>query len=182
MKSQVSRKMSKRNRKGTTLLELPIAIWLIFVMLLMPMLSMATMGLRYAILNVVVANAAQAAARAKTFEAVSSDGKPPATQVAPDTMAREIGKFSGMSVQSVAVGIVQTPVNSGAPTRTTAKLAQPADTSRNIYQIETSVRGQIQPLFLITPALIGNVPGVSAPLPVTFVAREMAENPQGLNK
>lgn len=133
-------------------------------------------------MNAVISNGASSAARAKTFESPSSDGKPPAKQIGPDTIRDTIKKFPGMRVTAVNVVILQTPTTSGFTTRSSTKLAQPADTSKFIYQIESQVRGEIDPLFLITPGLLGRIPGVSIPLPVSFVAREIAENPQGLNK
>lgn len=170
-----------RSKNGSSLIELPLALWFIFVMLLMPMLSMATMTLRSALMNSVVQNAGQAAAKAKTFEA-SSPTKPSALNVADQVVRGSVAQFPGLSVEGVDCDILVTPVPAGLVNRFNGKLPTPADSSRNLYQVETKVRGQIQPLFLISPQLFGNVPGVTAPLVVSYVSRAMAENPQGLNK
>lgn len=172
---------SNRSRKGTTLAELPIVLWVIFVFLLMPMLSMATMTLRSALLNSVVQNAGTAAAKAKTFE-VGTSSKPSAQSIARTAMADGLRMIPGLRLIGVEAQIITTPLPSGSPARSTTKLALPADTSANVYQVETKATCQIDPLVKISPAICGNIPGVSAPLTVSYAARAMAENPQGLNK
>jgi hypothetical protein len=171
----------KRNQKGTTLAELPMVIWLIFVFLLMPMLSMATMTLRSALLNAVVQSAGTAAAKARTFETGSAD-KPSAKQIAQDEMTNGTKSIPGLTLVNVDTQIISTAVNNGTPIRSTSKLALPADTSQNVYQIETVAKCTIDPLIRISPAICGHIPGVSDPLTVTYASRAMAENPQGLNK
>lgn len=173
--------MRRRTNKGTTLTELPMVLWLIFVFLLMPMLSMATMTLRSAVLNAIVQNAGTAAAKARTFE-TGSVGKPSAQQIARDEMENATRSIPGITLVDVNTQIISTAVNNGTPVRSSAKLALPADTSQNVYQIETAARCTIEPLIRISPSICGHIPGVSDPLTVTYSARAMAENPQGLNK
>jgi hypothetical protein len=170
-----------RSKKGTTLAELPIVIWMIFVFLLMPMLSMATMTLRSALLNAVVQNAGAAAAKAKTFEVGSAD-KPSAKTIAKTSMTDALKMIPGLTLVNVDAQIITTAVVSGTPQRTATKLPLPADTNVNVYQIETNTICEIEPLIKISPAICGNIPGVSGPLRVQYAARAMAENPNGLNK
>jgi hypothetical protein len=170
-----------RSRKGTSLAELPLVLWLIFVFLLMPMLSMATMTLRSALLNAVVQNAGSAAAKARTFEVGTTD-KPSAITIANRSIVDGVKLIPGLSMRNVNCGIIETAVANGTPQRRSTKLDRPADTSITVYQIETTATCQIEPLIKISPAICGVIPGVSAPLTVSYAARAMAENPQGLNK
>lgn len=170
-----------RKAKGSSLAELPLALWLIFGLMMMPMLSMATLTLRSALMNVTVQNAAQAAAKAKTFATGTSE-KPSAMQIAEETIRNSVATFPGLRVTSINCAIVTTAIAPGSLPVRSGKLTTPADSSRFVYQIETVAQGQIEPLFKISPGLFGNVPGVTAPLVVSYVARQMAENPQGLDK
>lgn len=171
----------RRSRKGTSLAELPMVLWLIFVFLLMPMLSMATMTLRSALVNAIVQTAGNSAAKARTF-AVDSPTKPCAQTIASNEMKNACKTIPGVTLRNVQTRIIVTAVNNGTPIRMTSKLPLPADTSQNIYQIETEATCSIEPLIRITPAICGHIPGVSDPLITTTTARAMAENPQGLNK
>jgi competence protein ComGC len=171
----------KKHGQGSTLAEMPMVIWLIFIFLLMPMLSLATMTLRSALLNAVVQNAGAAAAKAKTFEVGTAD-KPSATEISRQVMTDSIKTIAGLKLTSVQTNIITTRLPAGTPVRQPTKLALPADASANVYQIETAATCQIEPLVKLSPAICGTIPGVSAPLTVTDAARAMAENPQGLNK
>lgn len=170
-----------RTRKGTTLAELPMMLWFIFVLMLMPMLSISTLTLRSALMNAVVQNAAQSAAKAKTFSTGTAK-RPSALQAATQVIIASVRQFPGLTVGSVNCVILTTPVLAGGVSRSSTRLAAPADSSRNIYQIETVVVGRVEPLIKMSPTLFGVIPGVTAPLLVTYMGRAMSENPQGLNQ
>ncbi len=156
-------------------------LFFIFVLMLMPMLSLATMTLRSALMNAVVQNAAQSAAKAKTF-ALGTEAKPSALASATQVILDSVKVFPGLAITSVDCAILTTPLPSGAVVRSSSKLTQPADSSRNIYLIETVARGSVEPLIKVGNTIFGDVPGVTSPLVVSYVARAMAENPQGLNQ
>jgi hypothetical protein len=170
-----------RHQTGSSMLEMPAMLWISIIVMLMPMLSLATITLKSALMNAAVQDGVFLAAKAKTFQVGTSD-KPAAMALAEGTVRGNAKKFQGLNVANVETDIIITPVAGGPPTRSPNKLTTPADTSRFIYQIETIVRGEIQPLFQVNPNIVGSIPGVSAPVLITYSAREMAENPQGLNK
>jgi len=171
-KYDANRKASQRAAKGVSLIELPMMLWLLLVVLLMPMLGLATLT---------VQDGVHIASKARTYLAGTAD-KPPAVQIADTTIKASSLKWAGLAVSNVQTNIIITPVAGGASTRQSGKLAAPADTSRFIYQIETVATGQIEPIFRLNPGVVGVIPGVSAPALVSYSAREMAENPQGLDK
>jgi hypothetical protein len=180
--SRNQRRAAKRhNTAGASMAEIPLTLSVLIVILAMPLLCMATLTLKSALLNAAVQDGAFLACKAKTYQTGTTD-KPAAIFLAEQTIKANALKFAGLNINSVSTDIIITPVAGGPPSRTSAKLAAPADTSRFIYQIETVAKGQIEPLINLNPKIVGNIPGVSAPMLVSYAAREMAENPQGLDK
>ncbi len=171
---------SVRKPLAMSLIELPVMIWLVLVVLLLPMLALATMTLKSALMNSAVQDGVQVASKGKTFES-SQPGKPSVKQLADESVRNSASKFSGLGISSIVTSIVITPVDGGPLVRSTSKLAQPADTSKFLYQIETVVNGKISPLFPTNPGQFGAIPGLTQPVNVSYVGREMAEFPQGLD-
>jgi hypothetical protein len=173
--------MKARSKSGTSIIEVPFSIWLILTMVLMPMLAMGTVTLRASLMNAVVQDGAHAAAKAKTFETGTVE-KPSAMTLAKQTILEMVAKFPGLTVDSIDTDILITNVETGSKTRSEDKLSLPADSSKFIYQIETIATGKIDPIFAFNSDMFGSIPGLNAPVVVSYVAREMAENPQGLDK
>jgi len=173
--------MKARSKSGTSIIEVPFSIWLILTMVLMPMLAMGTVTLRASLMNAVVQDGAHAASKAKTFEAGTAE-KPSAVTLAQQTINEMVAKFPGLTIDKVDTDILITNVETGTKTRSEEKLSAPADSSKFIYQIETVATGKIDPVFSFNSDLFGTIPGLNAPIVVAYVAREMAENPQGLDK
>lgn len=169
-----------RCSSGSTLLELPVMLWVLFIVLFIPMLCLASITLRGAIMDSIAREAAHVAAKARTFSAATTEG-PSAEEAASTTVTDRLSAFPGISASSVDTQIVLTEISTGTITRSDAPLAT-VDTSKFIYQIETTVRGEIDPLVPGNPAIFGNMPGLSAPMKVQYTSREMFENAQGLTQ
>lgn len=172
---------SKRTSKGSSLLELPCTLLVFFIMLLMPMLNLATTTLRCSLMSTAVQEGAHAASKAKTYQNGSSD-KPAATVVAPDVVKLVASKFSGLIVDDVETSIVITDSVNGSVNRQATKLTTPADTTRFIYQIETNVKAHVEPLMKFDSTLFGTVPGLTSAIPMSYSSRELFENPNGLSQ
>lgn len=171
----------KRRARGTTMIEAPIAMWLVFVFLFMPFLILGSLALRTAFLYSAAKDGVHAAARAKTY-AVGTVAKPGAVQEA-KTYAERTGKaFSGVNILSVETAIVETSLASGNKIIMPGPLPAPADVSKNLYQLEVTVQADVEPLIRYQLPAFGNVPGLTAPMRLTAVASEMVENPDGLDK
>ncbi len=170
-----------RKQNGVSMIEVPVMLILILVVLLLPMLTLASVTLRLAFMNAAVQDGAHLASKAKTFQSGTAD-KPAAVVLADNAIRSTAKKFTGLTIANVSTDIVITPINGGQPIRQSSKLAVPADTSRSIYQIETVAKGEVEPLFQLNEKIFGRIPMLSAPLEVNFAARQMAENPQGLNQ
>ena len=173
-------KRQVRTRKGASLLELPCTLFVFLIMLLMPMLNVATATLRCSLMGMAVTEGAHAASKAHSYEAGSSE-KPAAITVANDIINAAAAHFTGLHVDNIQTAIVVTNAASGDVTRQNGRLMTPPDSSRFIYQIETNVRAHIDPLFLLSNSF-GDIPGVTVPIAMNYSSREMFENPAGLNQ
>lgn len=171
---------NRTNSRGNTLAETPAIIFVLVLGVFFPMVVLGSITLRATFLSVTAKDAAHAAAKAKTFQTGEAE-KPSAIDIANSVIAREGPKFSGISASSIKTSIVSTDVTSGSVTRSSAPLTN-VDTSRNVYAIEVAVNGKVEPIIRCETGFFGNVPGLTSPMPLTVVACEMSENPQGLNK
>lgn len=169
-----------RTRKGSSLLELPCTLFVFLIMLMMPMLNLATTTLRCSLMGMAVTEGAHAASKAHSYE-VGTTEKPAAMTLANEIVSAAAGRFSGLHVDSIQTSIVTTNVASGEITKQSGKLTTPPDSSRFIYQIETNVQAHIDPLFMLT-SIFGAIPGITAPVPMSYSSREIFENPSGLNQ
>lgn len=165
--------------------ELPLAMWIMIVGLCFPLLVIATSSMRFGFFWNACREAAQQAARCQTFQNNSSVGTS-AINTADQVAALSANSFSGISiVPPVNVYILQTNVISGQSTKNPSrtKLAAAADTDNNVYEIQVELNGMIQPL-ISNPVtgMLGSIPGLTGPFPVTVRAQYSCEVPQGLNQ
>lgn len=170
----------RRRKRGSAIVEAPIAIWLAILGLFMPLLCLATITLRYAFMITAAHEAAYQAAISKTFSTDVSTTDLCAINAA-DTTARSVASnFSGINITNVSTRIIQSDSQTSSLQVHSAKLNIPADTSRYVYVLETTVSGLVQPL-ISGHSLFGDVPGLTGPMQVQVTSRKLAENPQGLN-
>lgn len=172
---------SGRSQRGSSLLEIPVSIWLVIVVMFLPLLSLTSITLRSTLMSVALQDAIHAAAKAKNFELDSPQGKS-AKSTAANTLAQRAADFSGLSIGSIDVDILQTRITNQQIQRFEEKLPQPADSTVFVYEIEGEAKGIIEPIFQMDPAIVGSIPGLSVPFQVSYRAREIFENPQGLNR
>lgn len=147
-----------------------------------PLVDLATIGLRAASILGATRAAALVAGRSQSFQ---SDLDPQAGDLSAQTSARqEIERhlancLGPIKVSSVAVTIIATPLQSGQVSIHTSPIAAP-DPTTYIYQIEVTTRGTVRPLLLLNEKIFGTVPGLTTDFPVTFASREFAEHVAGL--
>jgi len=172
----------RRKRTGTTLAEMPLALWII-VMMCFSLLIMATETVRFGFFWNASREAAQQAAKCQTFQTDSAVG--PASVTSANSMANKAtNAFTGLTLLTVNVYILQTNVLSGVTIRNPAnqKLPAAADTDNNIYDLQVELTGQIEPLVPAGAGWFGSVPGLTGPFPVVVRAQYSSEVPQGLNQ
>ncbi|HEY9731032.1 MAG TPA: hypothetical protein V6C89_03920 [Drouetiella sp.] len=172
----------RRSDGGTTLAEMPLALWIIIVGICFPILMLAIMTVRYGFFWNACRQAAQQAAKCPTFQNDSSQGKS-AVNTADTVASMAASSFNGISiVNPVHVYIVQTDVSAGSTSTNADRqmLAAAADTDKNIYEIQVSLDGLVAPIVPIST--FGNIPGLTSPFPVNVKAQYSCEVPQGLNQ
>ncbi len=169
-----------RSRRGTTIAEIAPVIYFLFLVLVFPLLNLATIGLRYAFVVLAANEAALHASLSSTYSTDNGATDPSATKVASNVVTKIFNTFSGIHMTNLTTRIVVTNVTTKATTRQATKLAAPADTNANLYMIEPEIVAQVDPLVTM-PKSIYDIPGVTRAFDVRISARKVAENPQGLN-
>lgn len=169
-----------RSKNGNSIAEVPAVLFLLFLCVMLPFIDLATIGLRSTFLFAATHFATIEAARAKTFFTSVTPQQPSAVALARQQASATAGSFNGVQVVNIATSILITDVNTLQQQRVSAPLAQAPDSTSNTYQIEVRVNGMIRPLVEYNCGIFGNIPGFTAPIPLTFVDRQFCENPQGL--
>ncbi len=175
--------MRSVRRKGTTIAEMPLALWIILMMCFC-MLIVATESMRFGFFWNACREAAQQAAKSQTFLVDSAVGQS-ACNAATTWAGKATSSFTGITlIQPVNVYILSTDVNSGSQTKglNRTPLTNAADTTNNIYDIQVELNGQIEPLIRFSQSFLGDVPGLTIPFAVTVKSQYTSEVPQGLNQ
>lgn len=187
----MSRRHRLRSCSGSETAEIGPTLWIVFMVLFFPMVSLATVGIRYMFMLNATRMAAIAAAESYTFQTNLSGTQLSAVNTARTQAQTAVSAFHGISLvggptataANVPVSIVISSLSSNTVTRQTTPLSAPANVSNNLYSIEVQLIGQIQPL-APSKYLAGmpNIPLLNAPVPVVTRYDVVAENPQGLNQ
>lgn len=173
-------KSASRKADGHYIAELPLVLFVLFFFFILPMIDLGTVALRYGLLVSACREGAHAAAKSFTFE-VGTQQRPAAMTAAPASIQDFASRFSGISVVSCDADIIISELATLNVTRSEDKLPQPANIQLYNYLIETTVTASIEPIISFNIPFVAAIPGVTGPATFTVVAREFAENPQGLN-
>lgn len=171
--------------RGTTLAELPMGLWVIFVGMGMPLICLMLTVARYVVFMEAANQAVNLAAQAQQY--YSSSGSSSAVTQAQDQAVAVASSFSGLTIspENVKCYIVVTPLSSGNSSGNSAiygpntMLTKPADPTQNLYQVQVNITGQIQPIISM-PGYFMAIPGLNAPLTVQTAMTRVFENPSGL--
>lgn len=172
--------MYKRDYRGAVLVETPLALWILFVLFTVPFIDLASVMLRYTFVVSASRDAAHAAGKAKSFMNNLTASEPSAINLSKSAANTTASAFSEITVLNVSTKILITDILTRKTTTSAAPLSQPADTSANLYQFETTVEASINPLVPFAAGPMAGIPGLSAPIRVSVSSREFCENPQGL--
>jgi hypothetical protein len=180
--SVVSRRLFYRIDNGTTMAEMPLALWIILT-LAFALLILATETMRFGFFWNACREAAQQAAQCQTFQNNTTIGTSSVT-TANTAATNAAAAFSGITITSINVYIVSTNVASGVTLVNPAnvRLVSAADINANIYDVMVELNGQIQPIVPMAAGVLGPIPGLSGPFPVVVRSQYKSEVPQGLNQ
>lgn len=169
---------TRKRSKGSVIAELPVVLWVLFIVIVFPLIDLATAFLRVTFLYAGVHLASISAARANTFS-LPLDGKPSATDEANSKLTQIKSAFSGLNVQDVKTEILITNNDTQVLSSSSVPLTKQADVALNSYQIQVSATCSADPLITIPIPL--PVAGLNTPMTFNLNARQYCENPQGLS-
>lgn len=172
---------SRSRTRGSMMAEVSMALYIMLFFFAIPLMNLATIALRASFLYIACHVATIEAARATTFETNpvgSYSSKNLASMHAPKTASQ----FTGVTVESVVTSILITDLTTMTQTRRSSKLSSPAEVGVKAYQIEVRVNGKVDPIIAFNFEKFLSVPGLTAPIALTFADRQMCENPQGLTR
>ncbi len=174
-------RINSRSCEGSELAEFGPTLFIVFVMLLFPLIALGTLALRYSLFAYAARLAASAGAKCTTFKI---DANPPrdcsAVNIASAIANQTVSGFSGITLSKIDCYIVTSPLGAGAVQRQTTPLAIAADTNTGSYAFEVVLRGQVSPLITNPNSWFFNIPGLSAPITTSVSADAFVENTQGL--
>lgn len=175
-----SRSEVQLNRKrANALAELPGVLWILLLVFTFPMLDLATITMRYGILVTASHDAVIQGARSKTFSQNPSSSELSAVNAADQNVRNFLRNFNGITIQQISTNILITNLTTNQISRQSTVLRSPADTSSNLYQIETTVTSDVYPILTLSNPTL-RIPGLTAPMRLVTSSRTYCENPQGL--
>jgi hypothetical protein len=170
----------KRRRKGHSIAELGPALFMILIIMIFPLATLASLGIRYTFLFYAARNAVREASRCTQFSANQSAYQLSAVNRANQMMNTWAAGFNGLTGINTVTYIQVCNVGTGAMTTyfTPIPTGVPIDTTNNVYNIVCRVTGNVAPLFPASNWF--NIQGLTAPFPVQILCAAMAEKPSGL--
>lgn len=172
---------------GTTIAELPIGLWIVFIGIGLPLFILTTLTVRFVLFWEAARQSAQIACQARTFYS-----NPPfpakaqsAVNLASDTAKDVLKTFPGCKLtKPVQTWIVITPVSSTGmltPSLYGPNMALSAiDTDANMYQIKVVLTGQVEAMINLPIPYFRNIPGLTQDFPITIAEERVFEYPDGL--
>jgi len=163
-------------KKGYSLAELPVALWVIFIMFLFPLAIMASLGYRAVILYYGVNSATQRAAKSPSFTEAQANAAAVITACT--------ANFPNIKASAPVESIQIKPLSGAAPKFSTTKLAPGSvDINNNLYFVVTQVDADLDPLVQFNGGWMGlNIPGLTGPYHLQYRMEAYCENPNGLTK
>ncbi len=162
---------------GSAMAEMPGAMFIFFIGLLMPLIGLVTLSYR----GIVLYSASRHACYQASIEQSYTEAKAKAKQV----LIKDTEQIKGVQLDAdePRVSIVVTTLADGAEQVFTAPLAPGSvNTVLNSYFIRTSLSANIDPLVTFPPgAFWSGIPGLTGPIRITnWTYQVFAENPNGL--
>lgn len=189
MQMRMNRRTLKTKR-GTSLAEAPLALWIILITMAFPLLILVMTSIKFAFFWNAAREAAKAAAATQTFQVNQPSGALSAVNTATNMANLASNAFSGITLMNpVKVFIIRTDLTTNAdykfPTPN-VKLSPPdapPDPEKYYYSIQVVLDGRVEP-FLQHPGFqsIGvAIPGLTTSYPIQVSSQFPFENLQGLD-
>jgi hypothetical protein len=171
-------------------MDAPWALWILFVVLMIPLLDLGSISLRMFYLKTAANQAVHAAVRCQTFQSpfvVGSTTYPSAKTTATTVATTTANSFSGVHLGTVKVEIIHTAIpGSGAgaapaPTENPLPKANGTpDPTQFVVSLRVTLTGTVDPFISFNLPFLSNIPGLSGPMTFTVSSEEKFENLTGL--
>src|SRR5215471_654416 len=140
-----------RSASGSSLAELPAALWILLVGLLVPMIILAMLSLKASFFNTVAKDAAHNASRAKIFKYPSDP--PPGSPKDAVTIARDTAMAAAQalgvkidSADNIKTVIVETELAPPYTSTVHEDMLATVSPSDHLYSVRVTVQGSVEPL------------------------------------
>src|SRR5579885_362951 len=183
---------TKRNLIGTSMAEMPLALWIVIMAMAFPLIVMVMLSVKFGFFWNAARDACKQAASAQTFKNAPPDGTLSAMDTAESVANMAASSFSGISLvpgpdgRVAQVSIIKTDLTTQTPSVLSADQPlsganAPPDPENFYYSIQVQLTGDIQPFIQHPGVQFGGpqVPGLTAPFRVTCSSQFPFENVQG---
>jgi hypothetical protein len=174
-----------RHRHGASLAEFGPALFILFVVILVPALNLITWGCCMATAIFITSQSAKAAAVSEDYDSALSSATATATNLSNSYFGKlahlkpvEGHNDSGVDLYIVATNILTNKTSIFGPNLPLAGLV---DTTNNVYEYQVQTKYEISPFLNLTKApVVNNIPILSKPTILAFTSQQSAEYPNGL--
>jgi len=161
-----------RKSRGGTIAEMPAAMWLVFMGLLIPFIGLMTFGYRVSLAYFGVRDAALQAAKTTSYTNASAK--------ALAVWGADNNAWTGVTGTQLTTYAVIHPLSGAAETAQASPLTT-VDTNLNLYFVRVTAISSVKPVVTNGYNWWGvSVPGFNAPISLSNTYQVYFENPQGL--
>ncbi len=179
----------QRRERGSQLAEFGPAMWIFFIIILIPLVDLMSFVAGVGTVLAVAELTARKSASARTFtEAINVMNQTEDDLAGFRGFAKMVASGAGPRGVTIQVMSNSTSAAAGAPTIfAPPPVANRIPTDRatldtTIYHYQVTAAYDVQPLFNFSGfPLLGAIPGLGTPVPVTYVSSAVVEHPDGLN-
>lgn len=177
-RTAVSRGRSCSRQRGSVIAELPFFLLVLFIVITFPLFNLVSVCTRMAFVRYACESAAREAAAAPTYR-TNRQNTLCAFNTATEKVNEVCSKFSGIDLKKIDTSILSMPIAGGAPIESRSPLPNP-NIEAFIYQYRVHVEAEVQPLITYKGNFLGDVPGLTGPILVSYQMERVCEKPEGL--
>jgi hypothetical protein len=179
-------KLGMRSCRGQALAETAGLLAVFFIFLTFPLMNLGAIGMRAFFVVNSAKVGAERACKSLTYRAKADipDGtlanNTPAETVARNEVQRYLNSFSGAKLVSVKTGIVDINNITGEKTGPFYTTLSSLPQENHSYYIDVQVNAETDPLLSYKGGMLGDIPGLTRPFPLSMHGQRVFENPKGL--
>lgn len=177
---------SGRRARGGSIAEFGPVMWLLLVFVLFPLFDLISFFCGVATVMLMASMGSRDAAPSVTFSNAKT------AVVATEKNLNNLMQFAKLvpinakkGSSGVSCQVIISPVAGGNPLMcdTPLEVPTPVDTGSNLYQFVVTATYNVYPLFNFNGSpVLDKIPGLGAPVPITFASTVTVEHPEGLKQ